>query len=47
MICQRKYGNHSRAARTYLECRNLLRGKLGIAPSPKTTAVYNSLEEGS
>jgi hypothetical protein len=47
MICQRKLGNYSSAARTYLECRNLLCGEVGIAPSQKTTAVYNSLKEGS
>jgi DNA-binding SARP family transcriptional activator len=31
----------------YLECRNLLRSELGIAPSPKTTAIYNSLKDCS
>ena len=47
MICQREFGNYSGAARTYLECRNLLRSELGIAPSPKTTAIYNSLKEST
>lgn len=47
MICQRELGIYSSAARTYLECRSLLRSELGIAPSPKTTAVYNSLKECS
>jgi ATP/maltotriose-dependent transcriptional regulator MalT/DNA-binding SARP family transcriptional activator len=47
MVCQRELGNYSSAARTYLECRNLLRDELGIAPSPKTTAIYNSLKESS
>jgi DNA-binding SARP family transcriptional activator len=44
MICQRELGNHSNAARAYLQCRNLLHSELGIAPSPKTTAIYNSLK---
>lgn len=47
MICQRELGNYSGAARTYLNCRNLLRSELGIAPSPKTTAVYYSLKRNS
>jgi hypothetical protein len=47
MICQRELGNYSSAARSYLECRNPLRGEIGIASSPKTTAIYNSLKESS
>lgn len=43
MHCQRQLGNHSEAARIYLNCREQLRYRLGIEPSPQTTALYLAL----
>jgi ATP/maltotriose-dependent transcriptional regulator MalT/DNA-binding SARP family transcriptional activator len=45
MLCQCQLGNHSNAARTYLECREQLRYHLGIEPSPQTTGIYEALSK--
>jgi two-component SAPR family response regulator len=43
MVCYRNLGKNADAVKTYNRCRGLLKGALGIEPSPETTAVYSSI----
>ena len=43
MICHRELGRRANAVEAYHHCRKLLAAKLGIEPSPKTTAIYKTL----
>jgi LuxR family transcriptional regulator, maltose regulon positive regulatory protein len=43
MICFRELGRQAEALSVYQRCRKALSGILGIAPSPKTEAIFRSL----
>ncbi|MDB5804525.1 MAG: hypothetical protein JWN73_1847 [Betaproteobacteria bacterium] len=45
MVCHRERGSMADAIRVYRRCRENLSIILGIAPSPETTALYNSLHQ--
>jgi ATP/maltotriose-dependent transcriptional regulator MalT/DNA-binding SARP family transcriptional activator len=45
MICHQKLGNNAEAVRIYHRCRDLLKARLGIAPSAETRACYSRLME--
>jgi DNA-binding SARP family transcriptional activator len=40
MICYREQGQTAQAVQTYLNFRSVLSTHLGLAPSPKTEAIY-------
>jgi DNA-binding SARP family transcriptional activator len=44
MVCYRELGRPSEALQTYRRCRELLSVVLGLAPSPETEAVRESLD---
>jgi DNA-binding SARP family transcriptional activator len=44
MVCHRELGRPSEALQTYRRCRELLSVVLGLAPSPETEAVRESLD---
>jgi LuxR family transcriptional regulator, maltose regulon positive regulatory protein len=43
MVCHRELGDHSEALQAYGRCRDLLTRQLGVPPSPKTQAIYESV----
>jgi DNA-binding SARP family transcriptional activator len=43
MLCYKKLGRHSEAVLIYQQCRKALAAVLGVAPSPETEAIFNSL----
>jgi LuxR family maltose regulon positive regulatory protein len=45
MLCHQELGDHSEALRAYRRCRELLTRFLGVAPNPKTQALYHSVRE--
>ncbi len=46
MICYRELGRRTEALSTYQRCRKTLSTILGIDPSPKTEAIFKSLNSG-
>jgi len=46
MICFRELGRRAEALSVYQRCRKALSGILGIDPSPKTEAIFRSLNSG-
>lgn len=46
MICYRELGRLAEALSAYQRCRKMLSTILGIAPSPKTEAIFKSLNPG-
>jgi len=47
MICYRELGDHSEALQVYRRCRELLNRFLGLAPSAKTQAIYQSVMQSA
>jgi len=45
MICHRELGDHMELTQVYRRCRDLLTRMLGVQPSPKTQAVYQSVRQ--
>jgi LuxR family maltose regulon positive regulatory protein len=46
MICYRQLGRRAEALSTYHRCRKTLSTILGVDPSPKTEAIFKSLNSG-
>lgn len=47
MVCHRELGNHAEGLKTYRRCRELLSVVLGVQPTARTQAVYQSLKQNS
>jgi two-component SAPR family response regulator len=45
MICHRELGEHTEVLQIYRRCRDLLTQMLGVPPTPKTQAIYNSVRQ--
>jgi LuxR family transcriptional regulator, maltose regulon positive regulatory protein len=43
MVCHRELGDHTEAMQVYRRCRDVLTRVLGMQPSAKTQAIYNSI----
>ena len=43
MVCYRQLNEHNKAMIVYKRCRETLSSTLGIEPSPKTKAIYETL----
>jgi LuxR family maltose regulon positive regulatory protein len=46
MVCYRELGRRAEALSVYQRCRKALSGILGVEPSPKTEAIFKSLNAG-
>jgi LuxR family maltose regulon positive regulatory protein len=47
MMCHRELGNHGAAVQAYRRCSELLLKRLGVQPSSKTLALYQSVRHGA
>ncbi len=45
MICHRELGDHTELTQVYRRCRDLLTRMLGVQPSSKTQAIYQSVRQ--
>jgi len=45
MVCHFRQGHRSLALRTYERCAKHLRAELKVAPSPRTTALYQEISK--
>jgi two-component SAPR family response regulator len=47
IMCHRELGDHAAAVKAYRRCSELLFKRLGVQPSPKTLALYESVRQGA
>jgi LuxR family transcriptional regulator, maltose regulon positive regulatory protein len=47
IMCHREFGDHAAAVKAYRRCSELLFKRLGVQPSSKTLALYESVRQGA
>jgi two-component SAPR family response regulator len=45
IMCHREFGDHAAAVKAYRRCSELLLKRLGVQPSSKTLALYQSVRQ--